>query len=142
MTEDTSTGHECPTAYGAIGDGSVQTTLIGGAAACLSHIMHHPLYTLKSQMMFHGHNFRLSDFIRKALTQRTDFLYRGLVPRTIGVAPEKMMKMLLWDKVNIFIDNNYNTSVYTKWLISGAAAGAATTVVGIHHIDYHPSFTL
>jgi hypothetical protein len=41
-----------------------------------------------------------------------------------------MMKMLLWDKVNIFIDNNYNTSVYTKWLISGAAAGAATTVVG------------
>jgi hypothetical protein len=44
-----------------------------------------------------------------------------------------MTKTFLWDKFNILIENNYNTSVYTRWLISGAAAGAATTVVGISY---------
>lgn len=49
--------------------------ILSGLAACTSHIIHHPLYTLKSQMMFHGHDFRFSAFMRQAASPQ--FLYRG-----------------------------------------------------------------
>lgn len=49
---------------------------ISGTAACLAHLIHHPLYTLKSQMMYHGHNFSPRRFIRQITTQPS-FLYNG-----------------------------------------------------------------
>ena len=49
---------------------------ISGAAACLAHLIHHPLYTLKSHMMYHGHNFSLRQFVRQVVSQPT-FLYNG-----------------------------------------------------------------
>ena len=54
-----------------------QEFAVSAAAAGLSHLIHHPLYTLKSQMMFYGPQFRLKEFFRQAITQRTSFLYRG-----------------------------------------------------------------
>ena len=49
---------------------------ISGTAASLSHLIHHPLYTLKSQMMYHGKNFSLRRFVRQVVSQPT-FLYNG-----------------------------------------------------------------
>lgn len=49
---------------------------VSGTAACLAHLLHHPLYTLKSQMMYHGHNFSPRRFARQVMTQPS-FLYNG-----------------------------------------------------------------
>ncbi len=53
-----------------------QEFAVSAAAAGLSHLIHHPLYTLKSQMMFYGPQFQFKEFFRQAREQRT-FLYRG-----------------------------------------------------------------
>ncbi len=53
-----------------------QEFAVSAAAAGLSHLMHHPLYTLKSQMMYYGPQFKFKEFFRQAREQRT-FLYRG-----------------------------------------------------------------
>ena len=49
---------------------------VSGTAACLAHLIHHPLYTLKSQMMYYGHNFSIRRFAGQVANQPT-FLYNG-----------------------------------------------------------------
>lgn len=45
--------------------------------------------------------------------------------------PEKAMKMQAFFTVCRYFDDKYDHSLtYSKWLIGGAVAGAATTVVG------------
>ena len=44
--------------------------------------------------------------------------------------PEKAMKMQGWIIVGRYIERNFEEKTYTKWLIAGSVAGAATTVVG------------
>ena len=53
-----------------------QEFAVSAMAAGLSHILHHPLYTLKSQMMFYGPEFRFKMFVSKAREHKS-FLYRG-----------------------------------------------------------------
>ena len=48
----------------------------------------------------------------------------------IGIMPEKAMKMQAWIIVGRYIENRYNNLKYTKSIIAGAAAGAATFIVG------------
>lgn len=57
---------------------NVQGFAVSASAACLSHMIHHPLYTLKSQMMYFGKEFQLGGFIRQSYTNPTGFLYRGM----------------------------------------------------------------
>lgn len=54
-----------------------QEFAVSAVSAGLAHVIHHPLYTLKSQMMFYGADFRASRFFRQALQQKHNFLYRG-----------------------------------------------------------------
>lgn len=54
-----------------------QEFAVSAVAAGLSHVIHHPLYTLKSQMMYHGPEFRIRTFLSNAREQKT-FLYRGM----------------------------------------------------------------
>lgn len=61
-----------------------QEFAVSAAAAGLSHIIHHPLYTLKSQMMYYGPKFRFKEFFEQARTQRGSFLYRGLCTQGRG----------------------------------------------------------
>ena len=56
---------------------SAQDFLVSASAAGLAHLIHHPLYTLKSQMMFYGPKFSFIDFVNKAAHQPRGFLYRG-----------------------------------------------------------------
>uniref|UniRef100_A0A1X7UVY5 Mitochondrial carrier protein n=1 Tax=Amphimedon queenslandica TaxID=400682 RepID=A0A1X7UVY5_AMPQE len=102
--------------------------ILSGLAACTAHAIHHPLYTLKSQMMFYGHDFRFGEFMRQATSPQ--FLYRGLVQRMVGIMPEKAMKMRAWDVVEGYIEKKSPNAKYTKWLLAGGMAGVATTVVG------------
>lgn len=53
-----------------------QEFAVSAVAAGLSHVLHHPLYTLKSQMMFYGPEFRMATFFNKVKEQKS-FLYRG-----------------------------------------------------------------
>lgn len=53
-----------------------QEFAVSAMAAGLSHVIHHPLYTLKSQMMFYGPEFKFRLFVYKA-TEQKSFLYRG-----------------------------------------------------------------
>ncbi|XP_003386558.1 PREDICTED: mitochondrial substrate carrier family protein X-like [Amphimedon queenslandica] len=103
-----------------------------GLAACTSHLIHHPLYTYKSQTMYHGQSFHgFWAFLKQAKDSgRLRFLYRGLPPRMLAIMPEKIMKMYAWDLSRGYISNKYPEAKYTKWIIAGAFAGAATTVVG------------
>ena len=50
---------------------------VSALAAATSHCIHHPLYTLKSQMMYYGSEFRFKNFIRRSLKEPMGFLYRG-----------------------------------------------------------------
>ena len=54
-----------------------QEFAVSAVSAGLAHLIHHPLYTLKSQMMFYGPNFRARRFLEQALQQKHNFLYRG-----------------------------------------------------------------
>lgn len=53
-----------------------QEFAVSAISAGLSHVIHHPLYTLKSQMMFYGPEFSLKTFFSNAKEQKS-FLYRG-----------------------------------------------------------------
>ena len=57
--------------------GHTETTLISGLAALLSHLIHHPLYTLKSHMMTHGKDFKWQKFGENISKGPLRFLYRG-----------------------------------------------------------------
>ena len=51
---------------------------VSAAAAAASHMLHHPLYTLKSQMMFRGPRFSFKVFVKNVLAKPYGaFLYRG-----------------------------------------------------------------
>jgi len=57
--------------------GDISAFGISGLAALSSHLVHHPLYTLKSHMMMHGANFKGRDFLDNIRRSRVRFLYRG-----------------------------------------------------------------
>lgn len=55
----------------------------------------------------------------------------GVLPRSVGVAPEKALKMVAWSISLGLIDNHYSQCPQTlRWLIGGTVAGAATTIFG------------
>lgn len=56
---------------------SARNFAISMSAAGLSHIVHHPLYTLKSHMMMHGRQFKISIFLKNTFNSPVRFLYRG-----------------------------------------------------------------
>ena len=46
--------------------------------------------------------------------------------------PEKAFKMQGWIMVGRFMERNFEEPGIVKWLVAGAAAGAATTIIGKH----------
>lgn len=56
--------------------------------------------------------------------------YIGIVSRTFGIMPEKAFKMQGWVMVGRFMERNFEEPGLFKWLVAGAAAGAATTIIG------------
>lgn len=52
-------------------------------SASLAHIPHHPLYTLKSQMMFYGRDFSILNFVRRTKNTRGTFLFQGMRPFSV-----------------------------------------------------------
>ena len=55
--------------------------------------------------------------------------HTGLVPRTIGIMPEKAFKMQGWNIVGRYTDMFERPTIF-KWILAGSAAGAATTIIG------------
>ena len=55
-----------------------QNIAVSCVSAWLAHVPHHPLYRLKTQMMFHGKRFRLRNFLTMAWESRGTFLMRGI----------------------------------------------------------------
>lgn len=126
--------HSVLTSNGGVGGTSlVQEFGVSCLAASLAHIPHHPLYTLKSQMMFYGREFSFFNFLRRARVTKGTFLFQGLVPRTFGIAPEKALKMQAWVLVGRWVDRHVDNPTITKWLMAGAAAGAATTLIAFSY---------
>lgn len=54
-----------------------QEFAVSAGAAALAHAIHHPLYTLKSQMMYHGSQFNLLKFLQRSFKEPRGFLYSG-----------------------------------------------------------------
>ena len=54
----------------------------------------------------------------------------GLVQRTFGIMPEKAFKMQGWIMVSMWMERHFEKPTISKWLVAGAAAGAATTIIG------------
>lgn len=141
-----------------IGKEFVMNSAVSASAAGLSHVLHHPLYTLKSQMMYHGTAFRFKDFVDRSVAHPLAFLYRGrdfsiapqstpilmlsvgVTARVVGIMPEKAMKMQGWIIVGRYIERNFEDKTYAKWLIAGSVAGAATTVVGEIIMNRPPTY--
>lgn len=48
-------------------------------SASLAHIPHHPLYTLKNQMMYYGGEFKPKIFLGRTSNTRGLFLMRGII---------------------------------------------------------------
>ena len=57
-------------------------------------------------------------------------LLAGVVSRTFGIMPEKAFKMQGWVLVGRFMESKFEEPTISKWLVAGAAAGAATTLIG------------
>ena len=60
-----------------------QNAAVSCVSASLAHVPHHPLYTLKTQMMFYGRGFRFRNFFTKAWESRGVFLMRGMLLITV-----------------------------------------------------------
>lgn len=58
-------------------------------------------------------------------------LLLGVFSRTIGIMPEKAFKMQGWIIVGRMMEKHFDQPTYIKWLVAGAAAGAATTIIGL-----------
>lgn len=56
----------------------MQNFSVSCLSASLAHFPHHPLYTLKTQMMNKGKIFHFGSFCRTALESRGAFLMRGI----------------------------------------------------------------
>lgn len=55
----------------------------------------------------------------------------GVLPRSIGIAPEKALKMAAWDGTLSFINYAYpQCPKGLQWMFAGSMAGAATTIIG------------
>ena len=54
----------------------------------------------------------------------------GLVSRTFGIMPEKAFKMQGWIFVGRYMESRFEKPTISKWIVAGAAAGAATTIIG------------
>ncbi len=50
---------------------------VSALAAAIAHVVHHPLYTLKSQMMYYGPQFKYRMFLQRAWREKR-FLFRGI----------------------------------------------------------------
>lgn len=50
--------------------------------------------------------------------------------RTFGIMPEKAFKMQGWIMVGRYMESHYEKPTISKWMVAGAAAGAATTIIG------------
>ena len=55
----------------------VQELAVSCLSASLAHIPHHPLYTLKNQMMYYGRDFSLLYFMRRTRNTKGTFLFQG-----------------------------------------------------------------
>ena len=64
--------------------------------------------------------------------------HTGLLPRTFGIAPEKALKMQAWVLVGRWVDRHVEKPTITKWMLAGASAGAATTLIGESHTTGAP----
>ena len=63
-------------------------------------------------------------------TNLLDMVRAGVVSRTFGIMPEKAFKMQGWIIVGRMMERNFDQPTYSKWIVAGAAAGAATTIIG------------
>ena len=58
----------------------------------------------------------------------------GVIVRSIGIAPEKALKMVAWDRGMAMVNYAFpNSSKVKQWMFAGSLAGAATTVFGKLH---------
>ena len=71
-------------------------------AASLAHIPHHPLYTLKSQMMFYGRDFSILNFMRRTRNTKGTFLFQGKT---------------LWLSSYAMFCSTYRSSVFTTLFV-------------------------
>jgi hypothetical protein len=97
------------------------------AAAGLSHVVHHPLYTLKTFMQ-KDNTFTWRKFLQQTRTEHLRFLFRGVAVRTVFVMPEKMMKLQAW-KYCMKKCKDRGLRNEPSWLLSGCVAGSFTTII-------------
>ena len=104
----------------------IQTGAVGGVAAAISQMLHHPIYQLKNQMQVPGFNFR--GFIKQSLANPSKTLYGGITQRIIAVMPEKALKMQAWEMTILMLTYARNSEVkkVSSWLLAGSAAGTIT----------------
>ena len=71
--------HTAPKSRTSLGAMSAGEFAVSAAAAGMAHVLHHPLYTLKSQMMYYGPTFSFRNFLGNAWKHPVDFLYKGKI---------------------------------------------------------------
>ena len=55
----------------------------------------------------------------------------GILPRVIGIAPEKALQMAAWDGGNRLVNYVYPQCPKSlQWMFAGSMAGATTTIIG------------
>ena len=59
------------------------------------------------------------------------YFVAGVLPRSIGIAPEKALKMAAWDGGLSLVNYAYPECPKSmQWMFAGSVAGAATTIIG------------
>ena len=61
----------------------------------------------------------------------------GVMVRSIGIAPEKALKMVAWEGGMALVNYAFpNSSKVQQWMFAGSLAGAATTIIGKLHTEF------
>ncbi|XP_078615608.1 uncharacterized protein LOC144884258 isoform X2 [Branchiostoma floridae x Branchiostoma japonicum] len=97
------------------------------AAGGLTQVIHHPLFTLKT--FIQTPHFSWKDFLGRTVHSPLGFLYRGVVSRSLGVMPERMLKMQCWIVTTRFLTDLRGEQSPGVWILGGLAAGVGTAVV-------------
>ena len=100
-----------------------QTGAVGGVAAAISQVLHHPIYQLKNQMQNPG--FTMRGFINQSLANPSKTLYGGITQRIFTVMPEKALKMQAWEMSILVLAYVHSSEAkkVSSWLLAGSVAG-------------------
>ena len=104
--------------------------IAGGLSGIIEVFFTHPIDYLKTKKQEYAQNGYNNNFYKNLMKEPNLNLYRGVIPRLLGVTPMRLTFWGVQDNMNCYLANNHkNLELYQSKLISGSVAGTFQTLI-------------